>query len=275
MIVLCEVKTEQREKQADAFAGGPALVFVNRCENIKLLLGEAMYGLQTEQEAGGGSGGRGVRVIAVASAIGGCGKTTVALSVARALARGRRKVLYLNLEEIQSFGCFLDCREYVSGAPCSAMRRNEAGLYQLLKEELRRDGFSYLPPLPSAPEALQITRDAYLRIVREARGSREYNFVFLDLGIGCGKENAPFWQESDQILFLVRQDRCSAVKTETLLRDIDFQDDKYVVVCNHYDEEKENCLGGGKGHIPIHVCIREEQEGVLLDGREVEELACL
>ncbi len=219
---------EDRQRQE------PGVVWVNRFSNPATILNEALYGLRMEAADRTGKRAGMAQVIAVTSAIGGSGKTSVALALSGALARSHQRVLYLCTEEIQSFGYHLPGSGSLPLDACRALAKNTSGAYQQLRRYLKGSPFAYLPPMPCAPSMMQIPPDAYVRLVREARMSGDLDVIVLDPGTGCDGGRAALLQESDQVFVLVLQDGLSAAKTEAMLRNMDASSEKYSFVCNRF-----------------------------------------
>ena len=227
----------QQSSQEDRQRQEPGVVWVNRFSNPANILNEALYGLRMEPAGRTGERAGMAQVVAVTSAIGGSGKTSVALALAGALAHNHRRVLYLCTEEIQSFGYHLPGSSFLSLDACRMLAKNTSGAYQQLRRHLRGSPFACVPPLPCSPGMMQITPDVYLRLVREARMSGDFDVIVLDPGTGCDGGRAALLQESDQVFVLVLQDGLSAAKTDAMLRNMDASSDKYSFVCNRYDPE--------------------------------------
>lgn len=259
IVVLCSGGADPRPGERDR-----GVVRVDRFGDPRTILNEALFDLDTG--AGGESTGVSglARVITVTSAIGGSGKTSLALALARSLAKNHRRVLYLCTEQLQSFGCYLDEEGYLPAEACRVLARNTSGTYQRLRPWMRRQGFSYLPAMYSSPEAMQIPADAYVRLVREAKMSGELDAVILDTGVGCDGEKSAFLAESDQVIVLVQQDAASVAKTDALLRNMDAGSGKYRFVCNRYDEQRENCIPRKAAeHYTVNTYVAEREDASL------------
>ncbi|MDD2978577.1 MAG: AAA family ATPase [Hespellia sp.] len=226
--------------------------------SIKTIMNEATYHLKNTEEK---SVEKKVRVTCVCSAIGGSGKTTIALAVAKNLTRHHRRVLYLNLEMVQSFSYFLKTAASLPKEACQILRQKSADYYRNLKPYIRTEEFSYLPPLPGSMDALQIPIASILTWIAQAKESGDYDEIVIDADIIWGDAFARILSMSDLVLTIIRQDALSVKKTMFLLNDIDCgKEEKFVFFCNFFDSEQglslENAIG--KWHVAEYLPILEQ-----------------
>lgn len=100
----------------------PGILWMNKYANIKSIINEAMEECSVRNSQSE-NGNKDTRVIAVSSAIGGSGKTTISLGLALGLARQHKHVLYISTELSQSFRFFLKNKRTIG-----------TGIFQSLQE---------------------------------------------------------------------------------------------------------------------------------------------
>lgn len=174
---------------------------------------------------------------AVHSAVGGAGKTTLALGLCCALKKYSSRILYLNLESIQNFNYLMDNREYMEYSQWNQ------GIGQGLETIARVQGFEYIPPLKQAALLNGISYNRLLTIAEQTRNRSIYDYIVAELPMDLDMERLPLLNTADKVIFVTRQDALSVWKTERFLENIDCSDwDRFLLVCNFYSEKSENCL---------------------------------
>lgn len=84
----------------------------------------------------------------VTSAAGGVGKTTVAMGVAACLAQNYKRVLYINAAHLQAYHHMLDNHSVIATSDVyTRLATSTQDVYAELKHVIRKETFSYLPPL--------------------------------------------------------------------------------------------------------------------------------
>lgn len=189
----------------------------------------------------------GTQIIAVISAQGGAGCTTVALGVAACLRQSLKRTLYVNTETFQSFHRHLANRTEMTMGGCARMRSPSPRLYTELKAELQREQFSFLPPLPSSRYALGIGSDSYIQFVKAAQASGDFDKIVLDVGDELTPDNIPLLDAAAKVLIVCRQEEDAAFKMRVLMHNISCRDkDKFFFVCNHYRSGADNAFVSGE-----------------------------
>ena len=89
-------------------------------------------------------------IILVYSPVGGSGKTTTALNICSELADYNKKVLYLNIESVQSFHWFLRNREYVDEMFMQELSVQGKGILSNLINYTGNEEFDYIKPVQGA-----------------------------------------------------------------------------------------------------------------------------
>ncbi|MDE7222766.1 MAG: AAA family ATPase [Acetatifactor sp.] len=174
---------------------------------------------------------------AVHSAVGGSGKTTLALGLCCALKKYSSRVLYLNLESIQNFNYLMDNREYME---YSQWNQN---ISQGLEAIARTQGFEYVPPLKQSALLNGISYSRLLNITEQTKSRNIYDYIVVELPLDLDMERLPLLNTADKVIFVTRQDALSVWKTERFLENIDYSDwDRFLLVCNFYSEKSENCI---------------------------------
>lgn len=213
---------------------------VYKYTGIKEIYNELMY-RSRDKILKAGMDEKETRVISLYSAIGGSGKTGLGIGLAESLAQNHRKVLYINTESIQAFGMYLKDGSSMPKEGIRAIKDDLNHIYTNVRHFIRKEGFSYLPPFQMTLDALNLDFSIYQNLIGTAKESGEYDFIIVDIEAGYEKERIELLQKSDKVLLILMQDAASMKKTEYLLQNIEFRDrEKYMLICNKYDDAKEN-----------------------------------
>lgn len=183
------------------------------------------------------------QVIMVYSAIGGAGKTTVALGVSACLTQNHKKVLYIDAEYLQNFQNFLSNKVFLPNDMYRDLRSENEKIYFNIKQAIRNEEFDYIPPFCAAIPALNIKYSMYANLIVKVKESKDYDYIVVDLDSVFNDEKAELLSLANKVLIIVKQDSYSVFKTKILLNNIDCKDsDKYIFLCNAFKNDKKNAI---------------------------------
>lgn len=197
-------------------------------------------------EQGGDSGD--ARVLLFFSPVGGAGTTTAALAVATCLRETYKRVLYVNAEYVQSFGCFLRNGQMAPNGMGVEMARVSGDAYSNVKAFLCTEGFDYLPPLRSGLSAFGIEFDFFSSFVAHAAKSGDYDYVVVDTGGAFNEDKSRLLALADHVVMMVTQDARALFKVMKLLDNLEnVTEDRYRFVCNKYRSAAPNAFSNESG----------------------------
>lgn len=207
---------------------------------IRELYNELTYKSAARLEEGENSE-RTTQVIALYSAAGGTGKTSLSVGLAECLARKHKRILYVNTESVQEFSFYLKDKSGMPNDGYRAIKEDATHIYQNIRFFLRKENFTYLPPFLSTLDARNLSFGIYAKIISGAKESGEYDFIIVDIEAGYEQSRIQLLQGADKVMLITMQDVMSTYKMEYMLRCLDFRDrEKYMVIMNRYDAETEN-----------------------------------
>ncbi|TDF99587.1 AAA family ATPase [Paenibacillus piri] len=168
-------------------------------------------------------GSRSSRVISVYSAVGGSGKTLTAVHLARELADQGKRVFYLNLEQLPS-AAWLEAEPEEEDNYFSRMlyygktdMKLQTAKVERYKRRHRIMGFDYFPGVSAAVEMSEITEHDTESLIQSVLASGGYDCLLLDLDSPLYPRVTASLKQSDQVLWLVIDDRVHLEKTKLLL----------------------------------------------------------
>jgi cellulose biosynthesis protein BcsQ len=164
------------------------------------------------------------KIISVYSAVGGCGKTTVAANLAKLLAFLDHKVFYLNLELFQSVSMF----------PVRENSNNYAQLLYYLQVNLTQlsaklnalkffdpnTKVTYLEPLTSGIEMEQMSGDAVESLLQTIAAEGGYEFIIIDLDHSLHERILRALSLSDCVIWMMVDDLNCLHKSELMLTEL-------------------------------------------------------
>lgn len=183
------------------------------------------------------------RVILFTSASGGTGKTTLALGVAACLAKSFKKVLYINIEGINSFQYMLSNRVAVPSSVYPEFKKLNSDLYTRIRHVIRNEKFDYLPPFGAALSALGIQYGMYKELIQSAKLSKEYDAIIVDTDAIFNESKAELIMQADKVVMVLNQTKASVFATNMLTKNMNCNDaEKFLFICNNFMQDKKNAL---------------------------------
>ena len=176
------------------------------------------------------------QMIVVYSANGGAGKTTVAAGVAAALARNYKRVLYMNAARMSSFQSILEDPSPLSSSDAVAkLTRAGDTIYGELAGYIRKEKFSYLPPLKNALLSLDLDYSVFRKLAVSAKRSGDFDYVIVDADTVFDESKAELLDVADKVVIVANRTAASVNATNMLTGSINGVNsgEKYIFVCNN------------------------------------------
>ncbi|WP_171655180.1 AAA family ATPase [Paenibacillus foliorum] len=170
-------------------------------------------------------GNRSSEVIAVYSAVGGSGKTLAAVHLARELTFQGKRVFYLNFEQLPSpswlkgagaeeeENCFSRMLYYGKTDP-----RVQTAKLERYKRKHHIMGFDFFPGVSHSAEMSEMTEKDAESMIKAVLATGGYDCVLLDLDSSLYPRITASLKLSDQVLWLVIDDRIHMEKTMLQMR---------------------------------------------------------
>ena len=190
----------------------------------------------------------------VYSPVGGCGKTLCALGLCEQLAEQKKRVLYINMETIQSFDHFLDAVSFAKPSFAYALGAGSVDLKREVLPEIGSGTFDYLKPLEKAPLSYQIKERAYMNLAETIQAEKLYDMIVLEVSGEFHYAKVQWMDRMDKIFVVCMADETSAVKVQSFLKNIVCTEEKFLFICNRLKPETENYLSNMISLGDITVC---------------------
>lgn len=185
-------------------------------------------------------------VAVVCSAAGGVGKTSIALGVCSALAKGYNKVLYINAQVINDFQCNVKNNLPLPNNAMSELLNPDLSLFTRISHTVRNEGFDYLPPFSMSLSSFGLDCSVYLNLIKSAKATKKYDVIVVDTDTSFDKFKTDLLTYANKVLIITSQNTNSVFATNMLLKNITCNDsEKYHFICNGFDENAFNALVDG------------------------------
>lgn len=265
------------EDNAAIIPEGTSVKSLYKYSNIQKIFGEIEYGARQFVQSEQGHVEK-TKTVVVYSALGGVGKTTIALGLCANLVNNHKKVLYVDAENLQDFSYFLSNTEPLHTRASSVLSSGR-DLYNGLRPYLRNEGFDYLPPLRMAASSMDISLEVFRKFIIECKKHVAYDYIVIDTDSVFSEEKDELLQMADRVVLLVREGDYSRYKTELLIKNFASVDGKrYLAVCNMASPHCNDRMEAYKGKM-IDSVIQEIQGTIRLatlrENREIEQLSYL
>lgn len=184
------------------------------------------------------------QIILVTSAVGGVGKTTVAMGVAACLEQNYKRVLYINAARLQNFQYLLDNTTAISSPDVYGKLINPTDrIYDDIKHVIRKEDFSYLPEFKAALMSIGVDYLVYEKLALSAKNSGDYDYIVVDAESTFDEYKTNLLDISDKVIFVIDQSYNTVYATNTFLANVNgISTEKYIFLCNKFEKESYNAL---------------------------------
>lgn len=193
---------------------------------------------------------------------GGCGKTLCALGLCEMLSELGKRVLYVNAENLQTFHAYLKDDVYAKPSLGYAMTEANFDIYREVLTEIGNENFDFLRPLEKSPIAYHIKIEDFSRLIQKLSVAKLYDCIVIEVSTEMTYEKIQWMDQMDKLFIITGQDQLSVDKLDCFLKNIAYSGEKYMIVCNRLNKNKENVLGPFAASLGLSVCeYIEEKEG--------------
>lgn len=179
-------------------------------------------------------------VYGVYSPAGGVGKTTIALATAISYVKAGKKVLYINLEDLDSTPMYFDKSKNIKVDELSKVARDS--YEQILVKKINKDkntGVMYLGREDKTSDSYGVSGEKISQTIESVIETGMANVVVVDTSTEINFLNKKVFEISDYILMIVNQNTQAIYKTNTFMNKgeiIEPIKDKIKVVINQGKE---------------------------------------
>lgn len=200
-------------------------------------------------------------VVLFYSAAGGVGKTTLAMAMCSCLAKGFKKVLYINAQRLNSFQFYLHNSSAISNSVYPELSDSGSNIFGRIRHVIRNEGFDYLPPFSASLSSLNINFSIYENIVKSAKATKEYDVIVVDTDTAFDHAKASLITVADKVIIVTKQSRASVNATNMLLKNMNCNDnEKYLFICNDFKADEMNIINEEHSKLSVSEYIKHIPE---------------
>lgn len=220
------------------------IVEIYKYSNVNVIYSQIAGASALGAKASGNSEPKKSQIILFFSAAGGVGKTLLSMSVAAALANQFRHVLYINAGHLQTFQQhFKQQGAIISIDTYAKLVANNANAYPVIKEYIRKEIFSYVPPFKASLVALGMPYKIYESLATSAKKTGEYDYIIVDAETAFHESNMNLLNTADRVVFVMNQNESSVAAVNMMVDNINgLSSDKHIFICNNFDKRKNNAI---------------------------------
>lgn len=205
------------------------------------------------------------KIIGIYSPVGGIGKTTTAVRIANTLAKENKKVLYMNVESVQTYAQLFQATEVLEEGVVGFIKRRDKQLNEVIPKLIRSNRkFDYVLPLRQSLPMYGLTFEDYSYFIKCCKDNLLYDYIVLDMSTELNLITSGVMELSDKVVILIGQDKASMYKINYLMTQIDCsQSSHFKLWCNKFDSKKHNYIDENnniKGIISVSAYLEYDVE---------------
>lgn len=161
------------------------------------------------------------QIVAVCSAAGGVGSSTVAAACAVRWTSQGKKVLYLNLEKFGSAELVFEGEgKFTMSDIIYAVKGKKANLHMKLESCVRQSesGVNFFASEPLALDLMELTCDERIRLLSELRAMGGYDLIILDMDFDLDEDTLKILRQAHNVLMVGDGTAGSNLKTRRALQ---------------------------------------------------------
>lgn len=184
------------------------------------------------------------KIIGVYSPVGGIGKTTTAIRIANTIAKENKKVLYMNIESIQTYSQLFQATEVLEEGVVGFIKSRDKQLIEAIPKLIRSNRkFDYVLPLRQSMPMYGLSFEDYSYFIKICKDNLLYDYIVLDMATELNLITSGVMELSDKVVILVGQDKASMYKINYLMTQIDCsQSSHFKLWCNKFNSKKQNFI---------------------------------
>ena len=196
------------------------------------------------------------QIVSICSAVGGVGKTTLAMGMSAALANNYKKILYIGAQKLQTFQRLLNDPSPISGTDIyEKLSVAGDGIFRQIQHTIRKEQFAYLPPFKAPLMSLGLSFNIFNKIILAAKRTNEYDVIVVDISADMDLDLLKLLEQSDRVFVITDQSEASAYATDLWSESIHGIDsEKYEFICTKYKVDEPNAyLKSGRTAITEYI----------------------
>ena len=245
--------------------------YVNKYSSLKEIVNEitscsVFRGISEEN-------GISTKLVILYSPIGGSGTTTLALGLSAALTEKHKKVIYHNISQIQNFAFRFADRTPLNERNARKYKETDIDFVSNLREYIREEGFSYIPPFPQFLSSLDIQGRHIVQAISKIKETASFDYIIVDCPTDLSNGTSELMALADHVVIVCKSDDESIYKLQFFIDSVDMSNkDKYKIVSNN-DDSIDNGFAIITDHVNYDEKIMKATLAELGENPDIEKLA--
>lgn len=165
------------------------------------------------------------KVIGVYSPIGGIGKTTTCIGIAKQYALNGFKTLFISLEELASYSALLDCSSTndFSDLLYYIKQKNKNLILKIegLKNNDINSGLHYFSPPSCYKDIQEVSVEEWIYLVEYIKTNSSYERIIMDFDSTLSEKNIRLLEVCNEVILLVNTDSISTAKIDRMYSNLE------------------------------------------------------
>lgn len=233
IIYLCENKTNQDVDEGKVYKYQSCSSIYNSIKRIYKSINKNVDFEEDDDES---------YLITVSSPIGGVGKTSIAMGIVNKMVSNGKKVLYINLEEINAMSIFFDIKKNYKNISdlFYNVNENQENVKSIINSIVNKseNGIWYINPPNSTLDLAELTSNNFIKSINCLKMLTDFDYIIADLGSAFNTIYSSLLQIADKNLLIIQQSNVGIEKISSLLNQIERTDNINLIV-NKYIKEKK------------------------------------
>ena len=133
--------------------------------------------------------------------------------------------------------------DYLSRSFERSLINKDFDIVDKLRNCVKTEIFSYLPPVQQAVPIAGISLDSYAYLINKIKEAKIYDYIVIDSTSELDTGKCMLMNAADRVVIVANQDEMAVMKIDALLDNIDCSDNnKFLFICNKYRKTEENHL---------------------------------
>lgn len=218
----------------------------------------------------------GTQIILITSATGGVGKTTIALSMVKALNQKDLKTLYIDAESLPVFYALVNTNS-LSNEWIHEYRKDKGHFLKSICSNVANNHFSYMPYSENPLISSGIKEEEFfVEIINQFVEMNEYQYIIVDSNHSFDLLKVNLLSIAKKVIIIGENRKSSIKATHSLVNNInDFNYEKYSIICNKFDKKNHADYSSVLFNDYLHFDLEAENMDLYFKNKDLQKILYL